>query len=359
MEPGTPIGIISAQEVMQVATQSNLSSFHAIGLESNSETSGTSSKSFSGTKICMLHPGIKEIMDLPTTQKMSSMIISNVPDTVLPKDITEITFKSLLIGMSNSFLGINNKDSWYKIGVLLGLFLDVANFQGNNTKIRFYLDPQKLYAIGIRSLEIFCNTLFPDYDVTYSPMFLGIIDVYHGDKDGLIDCLQALDKKVFGISGIRKIGTNRKGEIITHGSNIKEVLRLRGIKLKDIYSNNIKDVERYLGVEAARKAIRKELLRMYNKDSLHPTLIADFMTWHGKVTPFTKNNLHLSNKGFLSSMAFEKAKKDLRLSTKHKLVDKGGLVYLSIIINNTIPLGTGNANFDIIEQKAEDNKMNK
>lgn len=350
MEPGTPIGIISAQEVMRVATQSNLSSFHAIGLENGSESSTTSLKMFSGNDVRMLHPGIKEIMDLPTTQKMSSMIISNVSEAILTKDLMEITFKSLVIGMTNSFLGINDEDSWYDIGVSLGLFVDAANFKSDNTRIRFYLDPRKLYAIGIRSLDIFCDTLFVDYDVTYSPLFLGIIDVYHGDKDGLVDCLQALDKKVFGISGIRQIGRNKRGDIITHGSNIKEVLRLRGIKIRDIYSNNIRDVERYLGVEAARNTIKRELSRMYDKDPLHPTLIADFMTWHGKVTPFTKNNLHLTTRGFLSSMAFEKAKKDIRVSTKNKIVDRGESVYSSIIINNTIPLGTGNKDFDILER---------
>ncbi|KAK9759434.1 Rpoa2p [Basidiobolus ranarum] len=355
MEPGTPIGILSAQEVMRVATQSNLSSFHAIGLESGSESSSTSLKMFSGNEVRMLHPGIKEIMDLPLTQKMSSMIISNASDDVFNKDIMEITFKSLVLGMTNSFLDIKDDDSWYDIGISLDLFPDVAKLKNSDTRIRFYLDTQKLYAIGVRSLDVFGDTLFSNHDVTYSPFFMGIIDVYHGDKDGLIDCLQALDKRAFGIPGIRHLGRNQNGEIITHGSNIKEVSRLKNIKIKDIYSNNIRDVERCLGVEAARNVIRQELSRMYDRDPLHPTLIADFMTWHGKITPFTKNNLHLTNRGFLSSMAFEKAKKDVRLSTRNKLVDKGDSVYSSIIINGTIPLGTGNKNFEILEQDISSN----
>ena len=88
-----------------------------------------------------------------------------------------------------------------------------------------------------------------------------------------------------------------KGEaaVTTEGSNVEAMLALgEGVlDLRRLSCNNIHEVARYFGIEAAAGAIVREVVSVFRAygihvDSRHLTLIADYMTFDGTYRPFNR-----------------------------------------------------------------------
>ena len=68
--------------------------------------------------------------------------------------------------------------------------------------------------------------------------------------------------KIKGIDDIERAVLNKtssgKWEIVTEGSNLKEVIKVNGVDCSRVTTNNIIEISNVLGVEAARQAIINE-----------------------------------------------------------------------------------------------------
>jgi DNA-directed RNA polymerase subunit A" len=113
-----------------------------------------------------------------------------------------------------------------------------------------------------------------------------------------------------------------------------------------VYTNNIKETERIYGIEAARKAIFKEIKDVMDMQKLyvdirHIMLIADAMTYGGMVKSIGRHGLSGEKVGVLGRAAFEETIKHLinasAFSEEEKLIG----VTENIIVGQTVPVGTG------------------
>ena len=89
---------------------------------------------------------------------------------------------------------------------------------------------------------------------------------------------------------------NEKNEFVltTEGANIEAMFSYeRILNLKKLHCNNIHDMARYYGVEAANKTIVHEIVNVFGAYGIdvnprHLSLIADYMTFDGTYKPFNR-----------------------------------------------------------------------
>ena len=154
---------------------------------------------------------------------------------------------------------------------------------------------------------------------------------------------------VKGVSGIKKAVVLRKdGEwfIRASGFNLKEVLALKEVDPHRIYTNNVMEILRIFGIEAARNALVDELhnvmeLQNLNVDIRHIMLLADAMTADGKVKSIGRHGLSGEKAGVLGRAAFEETIKHLVNASVTGEEDMLKGVTENIIVGQTIPIGTG------------------
>jgi len=155
---------------------------------------------------------------------------------------------------------------------------------------------------------------------------------------------------VKGVKGIHRavVVRGEDGEyfIRASGFNLIEALEHNAVDPSRIYTNNIKEIERIYGIEAARNAIIKEtndVMKMQKLfvDIRHITLIADAMTFPGDIKSIGRHGLSGGKVGVLGRAAFEETVK--HLINAGASADEELLVGVTetIIVGQTVPVGTG------------------
>ncbi|MBU4536152.1 MAG: DNA-directed RNA polymerase subunit A'' [Euryarchaeota archaeon] len=154
------------------------------------------------------------------------------------------------------------------------------------------------------------------------------------------------------ISGVKNIGkvVIRKEEdewvIHTEGSNLGAVLKMEGVDKVRTTTNDIHEVEKVLGIEAARNAIIHEAQRTMDEQGLtvdvrHIMLVADMMTADGSVKSIGRHGISGEKASVLARASFEETGKHLlRASIRGEIDHLTGIIE-NIIIGQPIPLGTG------------------
>ncbi|KAG9320966.1 hypothetical protein KVV02_001826 [Mortierella alpina] len=123
---------------------------------------------------------------------------------------------------------------------------------------------------------------------------------------------------------------------------------MHGVDNLETVSNNVYDVEKNLGIDAAREVLYDEVLA--KTGNIHTAaLIADFMTCKGHVSSFKKDNPMLKARGFLSSIAFERPKSDIKGVVRNKIMDNTQSVYSQVITGQLPDVGSGSKLFSLEE----------
>lgn len=154
---------------------------------------------------------------------------------------------------------------------------------------------------------------------------------------------------VKGLRGIHRAVVLRDGEeyfIRAGGSNIIEAMEHPAVDPKRVYTNDIREIERVFGVEAARSAIIREIRDVMEMQKLyvdlrHIMLVADAMCFSGTVKSIGRHGLSGQKIGVLGRAAFEETIKHLIQASSFAEEDKLIGVTENIIVGQTVPVGTG------------------
>jgi DNA-directed RNA polymerase subunit A" len=153
-----------------------------------------------------------------------------------------------------------------------------------------------------------------------------------------------------GVKGVTRAAVLKQGVgkffIRTSGSNLAELAKVEGVDFFRCYTNNIMEVNKVLGIEAARNAIVVEVKRVLESQKMdvdirHIALLADAMTMDGKIRSVGRHGLSGNKAGVLARAAFEETIKHLINAAVSGEEDKLIGVTENIIIGQTIPVGTG------------------
>lgn len=317
-EPGEAVGVVAAQSISEPATQMTMRTYHT-----------------AGSVVKQVSLGLPRLIEILDARKEATTPIMQIyldeqhntreEATKIAKQIKETKLKNIVIE-------------------------DIIDLLNLAVEIKIDMNSLKEMQVNKEELIKLINKQIRGYDVSFEG---NKIELKSKKDDATIRDLQKTKLKVFdirmrGIAGIEQaMVTKEKGEwvITTIGSNIKKVVKIDGVNSKRIFSNNIKEIEKLFGIEAARNAIIKEGCETLadqglNVDARHIILVGDMMTMEGEVKAIGRYGVAGSKRSVLARANFETTVKHLTDAAVKGEVDHLDSIIENILINQVAPVGT-------------------
>ncbi|MFA5108635.1 MAG: DNA-directed RNA polymerase subunit A'' [Candidatus Micrarchaeia archaeon] len=313
---GEAVGIVAAQSIGEPGTQMTMRTFHYAGVAEQVPTG---------------LPRLIELVDARKTPKKPLMDIyllgANAKDEKKAKKVAselDAVFLERIADISEDF---NAKK--------IVIEIDELELKANNVDLEDVRKKVK-EEVGQGTIES------REYSISIKPKLTTLRAIRR-----LTNKLKALQIK--GVAGIRRsIVIKDKNEyyIRTSGSNILGVKDIEGIDFARVYTNDVKEVERVLGIEAARNAMVHEFKQVLDLQNLsvdvrHLMLLTDAMTMGGAITSIGRHGLAGQKAGVLARAAYEETIKHLVNASVKAEEDKLIGVTENIIVGQTVPIGTG------------------
>jgi DNA-directed RNA polymerase subunit A" len=317
---GEAIGIVTAESFGEPGTQMTLRTFHFAGVAEVNVTLGL--------------PRLIEIFDArkePSTPLMTVFLNKpyNKDEKYLEKIIAQI--KEIRVNEILSEISIN----------LLKL------------QVEFVFNKKRMKDLGLSEddtikciKETFKNLDFIDNEGRYY--------LIPKNKEGGLPALYNLKErlkevKIKGINGIQEVipkMDNNEIILLASGSNLKDVFKISEVDFTRTFSNDIFEVSKNLGIEAARQMIIQEAYKVLREQGLdvdmrHIMFIADLMTNKGEIKGITRSGIAEEKESVLARASFETPIKHLINASLKGEIDKLNSVVENVMINQPIPLGTG------------------
>lgn len=320
IQPGEAIGIVTAESFGEPGTQMTLRTFHFAGVAEVNVTLGL--------------PRLIEIFDArkePSTPLMTIFLKKpyNKEEKHLEKIIAQI--KEIRVHEVLSEISIN----------LLKLHVE------------FVLNKKRMKELGIVEEEAVksIKEMLKTVDITEKE---GRYTAIPKNKEGGLPALYTLKErikevKVNGIEGIQEVipkMDNNEIILLASGSNLKEVHKIEEVDYTKTITNNIFEVAKNLGIEAARQTIIAEASKVISEQGLdidirHIMFIADLMTSKGEIKGITRSGITEEKESVLARASFETPIRHLINASLIGEVDMLNSVVENVMINQPIPLGTG------------------
>lgn len=315
MVPGEAAGVITAQSVGEASTQMVLNVFHYAGVAQMQITQGL--------------PRLIEILDARKTPSTPAMEIyidrehNNEKDArIIAEKIKEFKLREI---MSEIKIDFGNKK----------IEIDLDSEGLKSAHIGAAKVAERLTEKGFKAKE-------NDNKITIKVSDLSFKAIYKL-KEKLKETIIA---GVKGISQILVVNRGRDYVILTSGSNILDVFAVKGVDASKVQSNDIHDVANVLGIEAARQTIINEIKKVIQTQGLdinerHLKVIADSMTSSGVVKGVTRMGIISDKESILARATFETPDKQFINATIKGSRDELNSVIENILLNQSIPVGTG------------------
>jgi len=299
VQPGEPVGTVAAQSIGEPGTQMTLRTFHYAGMMEFDVTLGL-------PRLIEIVDAKREpstpIMEIPLAEEYkkdkekAKEIARRIEHTTLEKLIRAIDYT-----LGDNVVAIRlDPEMLEDKGVTVDNVVDVLEKAKLGAVSASEEDPYTIY------LELSEKVLPPEY----------LFDVKRYND------IVARLKKLY-IKGVKNINratvrcSEETGEcvIYTDGSKLGEVLKMKGVDNTRVRTNNIHEIAETLGIEAARNAIIEEIQRVLQDSGLdvdvrHIMLVADTMTWTGKVRQIGRLGVVGDKRSVLARAAYE-------VTTKH------------------------------------------
>jgi len=135
-------------------------------------------------------------------------------------------------------------------------------------------------------------------------------------------------------------------KLLIEGSGLRNVLGLDGIHSSETVTNHSIEAEQVLGIEAARATLINQLNYTMKEhgvspDIRHLMLLADIMTFRGKILGFTRTGIAEMKDSLLMLASFERTTDFIFDAAAYSLKEHVSGVSERIILGADIPLGTG------------------
>ncbi|MFH0710968.1 MAG: DNA-directed RNA polymerase subunit A'' [Candidatus Aenigmatarchaeota archaeon] len=318
-EPGETVGILAAESISEPATQMTMRTYHFAGS--------------AGVKVTYGLPRLIEIFDAkrePETPVMTIFMKPQFNSRETSAEIAEDMIEKNVLMVSKTFSISLNDNS---------IEIELTDMKKAGKIARIIKE-------GIKDLEIKEKT----HSISIKPK-----------AEVTVKELQKLKEKIMelhvdGIKGIRNAVVRREEEdwlINTIGSNLHEVMDLKEVDETRTVTNDIHEISRVLGIEAARNTIMNEALRTLQEQGLdvdvrHVMLVGDIMTLSGGVKSIGRYGVAGSQTSILARAAFEETIKHLVRASVRNEIDNFKGIFENVMVGQVVPSGTGM--FDLVAQ---------
>lgn len=323
-EPGEAIGVVSAQSLSEPGTQMTMRTYHIAGAMQILTTLGL--------------PRLIEIFDArrsPTTPSMTIYVMKSYGT------------KEKVIDIASNIKETKLSDISAECAV------DIVNMH-----IEAKINEKAMKEVGLKIPKIVDALKEGLKNVSVQGRASSVIIK---PKDEMtIKELQKLRAKtlaahISGVKNIERIIIRQEEDewiIETMGSNLADVLLVQGVDQIRTTTNNMHEVLKVLGVEAARQKIVEEADRVINEaeglnvDVRHIMLVADVMTVDGEIRAIGRYGVAGAKGSVLARANFEETIKHLTKAAITSESDHLESVVENVMINQVVPVGTGM--FDVV-----------
>jgi DNA-directed RNA polymerase subunit A" len=329
-EQGEAIGVVAAQSISEPATQMTMRTYHVAGAAEIKVTLGL--------------PRLVEIFDARRSPKTPTMAVYlqksyNTPSKAqeVAAEIQETRLKDLSIEPA----------------------IDLLNMQ-----IEIPLDASSLKERGLKANKIVERLKENFKELSIRELKDSI--VIKPKEEISIKALQKLktkllDSHIKGVKSVTEVRVMQKEDewiINTLGSNFAKVLEVHGIDKSRTTTNNIHEILKVLGVEAARQSIVKDAYTTMKEGGLsvdirHIMLVADMMTADGDIKAIGRYGVAGAKGSVLARANFEETIKHLTRAAIRAETDKLESIIENVMINQVVPVGTGMFDLVFIPPKKE------
>ncbi len=338
--PGEDVGVIAAQSIGEASTQLTLRTKHAAGLTVINTTAGL--------------PRLVEIFDAKKEISTPAMDIYLKPEYDRSRQkVTDI---------ANRLIEIKAKD-----------LISSYNLSLRKKEINFLIDRDTLKAYGLTMRDLSSKFSKLKVSVKVEADTIIVTDKTADNVKKLIKLRNKLnDLSISGVPNISRavINEDREGSlwIKTSGTNLTEVLKMDEVDQSRTVSNDIIEVSKIFGIEAARNLIVEEVYNTLQNvgltvDLRHIFLIADAMCIDGTVKGIGRYGLSGETESVFARAAFEIPLKHLVEASLYHETDEFKYVANNVMSNQVIPIGTGSVELVVkgrgSESKNEDAGENK
>ncbi|QEE18055.1 DNA-directed RNA polymerase subunit A'' [Promethearchaeum syntrophicum] len=331
--PGEPVGTVAAQSIGEPGTQMTLRTFHYAGVSEFSVTQGL--------------PRLIEIVDArrnPSTPIMRIFLDEKHRHDKKKARFVHSQIEQIKFDTISSEIEIDLTE--YTINIsLIDELLEDKNISIDDIK-------KKLKKFDKKGIE---------YDEEYNMI---VINPNTEDLQKLQKTKEKISKTLIqGVRGIKRGMIHKQhtdlcpdGEftIQTEGTNLGDILsKIEGIDATRTVSNHIHEIEKFLGIEAAREIIIKEAVSVLEDQSLdvnirHLNCMADLMCVSGEIQQIGRHGISGTKNSVLARAAFEVTIKQLINASISGEEEELLGIPENVIVGQLVPvIGTGSIDLTI------------
>jgi DNA-directed RNA polymerase subunit A'' len=314
MEPGEAVGIVAAQSIGEPGTQMTLRTFHYAGVKEQNVTLGL--------------PRLIEIVDarrIPSTPIMTVYLTGKYRKS---KEVAvEIARNIIHTTVENIASAI------YEDPVREEIVVELNESMMEDRAIKKDELEEKL-KIKDATVKVKDNTvqIKPEEPEKLRKLFSKVPSLH-----------------IKGVPSIKRVlVTEEKGEwvIRTDGSNLSKALQVTGVDPTRTTTNNVHEIAKTLGIEAARNSLANEAKGVLEEQGLdvdvrHVMLVADIMTSTGEVQQIGRHGISGKKASVLARAAFEITVPNIVDAAVKGESDPLAGVTENVIVGQSIPIGTG------------------
>jgi DNA-directed RNA polymerase subunit A' len=328
MEPGEAVGIVAAQSIGEPGTQMTLRTFHYAGVREQNVTLGlprlieiVDARRIPSTPIMKIYLAEENRKSREAAVKIAREIVYTTMENLAQAVYIDPLHEEIIIEPDKTMME-DREVTMQQLKDKLQIPNSTIKTKGNTIRVQ----PKKVEAIR---------------------KMLGKVSVFH----------------IKGVPGIKRVlVTEEHGEwvINTDGSNLSKVLEIPGVDSSRTTTNNVHEIAKTIGIEAARNALVNEAKGVLEEqgldvDTRHVMLVADMMTSTGEVQQIGRHGISGKKSSVLARAAFEITVPNIVEAAVKGESDPLAGVTENVIVGQSIPIGTGLVELfmSTIEKKSE------
>ncbi|WP_440766825.1 DNA-directed RNA polymerase subunit A'' [Natronorubrum sp. DTA7] len=321
VDPLDPVGTVSAQSIGEPGTQLTMNTFHYAGVAEIDVTQGL--------------PRLIELVDARKT-----------PDTPMMTVYLEDEYAT---ERERAHEVVWNLEAT-KILALGDVSTNVADMRVQISLNKDTLEERMITAEEVAEIiedNLGVSTVQQGTEIQFGPE-----EPSYRDLLQLVEELRDITFK--GIEEVSRVVIRREeldeGEqfvLYTEGSAFGDALEIDGVDASRTTCNNLHEIHRNLGIEAARETIIEETHNTLAEQGLddvnvrHLMLVSDMMTNRGEIESIGRHGISGSKQSVLARAAFEVTVNHLLNAAIHGEIDDLDGVTENVIVGKPIKLGTG------------------
>ncbi|WP_137288044.1 DNA-directed RNA polymerase subunit A'' [Natronorubrum halophilum] len=321
VDPLDPVGTVSAQSIGEPGTQLTMNTFHYAGVAEIDVTQGL--------------PRLIELVDARKTPDTPMMTVYLEDEYATEREKAHEVVWNLEATKILALGDVSTNVADMRVQISLN----------RDTLQERMITPEEVAEIIEDNLGV--STIQQGTEIQFGPE-----EPSYRDLLQLVEELRDITFK--GIEEVSRVVIRREeldvGEqfvLYTEGSAFGDALEIEGVDASRTTCNNLHEIHRNLGIEAARETIIEETNNTLAEQGLddvnvrHLMLVSDMMTNRGEIESIGRHGISGSKQSVLARAAFEVTVNHLLNAAIHGEIDDLDGVTENVIVGKPIKLGTG------------------